>query len=97
MQPLHQIRFPSFVGQDVHVIRINSDVDIQAALDWMDWQAPNGLLVPSPVTFLGGVNDVMPSGSNAFFSMNLSPGRYAFIGEAPEADKKGLLLEFEIL
>jgi hypothetical protein len=91
-----QIRFPSFVGQDVHVIRIDSVVDIQAALDWMDWQTPNGLLVPSPVTFLGGINDVMPSGSSAFFSVDLSPGRYAFIGEAPEADKKGLLLEFEI-
>ena len=53
-----QIRYPSFVGQDVHVVRIESDADIQAALDWMDWQIPTGLLIPSPVTFIGGINDV---------------------------------------
>jgi hypothetical protein len=91
-----QIRFPSFVGQDVHVIRINTDTDIQAALDWMDWQKPQGLLVPSPVTFIGGINDVMPAGSTAYFTVDLSSGNYAFISETPEADKKGLLLEFEI-
>jgi len=91
-----QIRFPSFVGQDVHVVRLNSDADIQAALDWMDWQKPTGLLVPSPVIFMGGINDVMPADSTAYFTVDLSPGRYAFIGEAPEADKKGLLVEFEI-
>lgn len=91
-----QTRYPSFVGQDVHVVRIDSDADVQAALDWMDWQTPSGLLVPSPVTFIGGINDVMPAGSTAYFAVDLSPGRYAFISETPEADKKGLLLEFEI-
>jgi len=91
-----QIRFPSFVGQDVHILRIDTEADIQAALDWMDWQKPAGLLVPSPVTFIGGINDVMPAGSTAYFSADLSPGRYAFIGETPDADEKGLLLEFEI-
>ena len=91
-----QVRYPSFVGQDVHIMRINKDADIQTALDWMDWQKPGGLLVPSPVTFIGGINDVMPAGSTAYFSADLSPGRYAFISETPEADKKGLLMEFEI-
>jgi hypothetical protein len=91
-----QIRYPSFVGQDVHVMRVDSDTDIQAALDWMDWQDRDGLLTPSPVTFIGGINDVMPAGSGAYFTVELSPGRYAFIGETPEAEKKGLLLEFEI-
>jgi len=91
-----QIRYPSFVGQDVHIVRIDKDADIQAALNWMDWQQPQGLLVPSPVTFIGGINDVMPAGSEAFFTADLTPGRYAFISEAPEADKKGLFVEFDI-
>jgi hypothetical protein len=91
-----QTRYPSFVGQDVHVVRVNSDADIDAALNWMDWQKPKGLLVPSPVTFMGGINDVMPAGSTAYFTVDLPPGRYAFISETPEADKKGLLMEFEI-
>lgn len=91
-----QVRFPSFVGQDVHVVKVESDADVQAALGWMDWQQPGGLLVPSPVTFVGGINDVMPAGSTAYFNVHLEPGRYAFIGEAPDADEKGLLLEFEI-
>jgi hypothetical protein len=38
----------------------------------------------------------MPAGSTAYFTVDLSPGRYAFISETPEADKKGLLMEFEI-
>jgi len=91
-----QLRYPSFVGQDVHVVRVDKSADIQAALDWMDWQKPAGLLVPSPVTFMGGINDVMPAGSTAYFTVDLPLGDYAFIGEAPQADKKGLLLEFEI-
>ena len=91
-----QVRYPSFVGQDVHVVRIDTDADIRSALDWMDWQQPGGLLVPSPVTFIGGINDVMPAGSTAYFTADLSPGRYAFISEAPNADEKGLFMEFEI-
>jgi len=91
-----QIRYPSFVGQDVHVVRVDTDADVQAALDWMDWQTPAGLLVPSPVTFLGGINDVMPAGSTAYFKVDLSPGSYAFIGETPDADGKGLLIKFDV-
>lgn len=91
-----QARYPSFVGQDVHIVKVDADTDTQAALNWMDWRVPTGLLVPSPVTFMGGINDVMPAGSTAYFTADLSPGRYAFIGEAPEADKKGLLLKFDV-
>jgi len=91
-----QIRYPSFVGQDVHIARIDKGSDIQAALNWMDWQTPTGLLVPSPVTFVGGINDVMPAGSTAYFAVDLSPGNYVFISETPDADKKGLLTKFEI-
>ena len=91
-----QTRYPSFVGQDVHVVQVEKDVDVRAAIEWMDWQQPMGLLVPSPVTFVGGINDVMPAGSTAYFTVDLSPGQYAFISETPEADQKGLLMEFEI-
>jgi hypothetical protein len=38
----------------------------------------------------------MPAGSTAYITVDLSPGSYAFIGEAPEADKKGLLMKFEV-
>jgi hypothetical protein len=47
----------------VHIISINTDTDTQAVLDLMDWQKPGYLLVPSPVAFIGEVNDVMPSGT----------------------------------
>ncbi len=34
----------------------------------------------------------MLAGSTAYFAVELLTGRYAFIGETPEADQKGMLL-----
>lgn len=90
-----QNRYPSFTGQDVHLMRVSGDGDTQKALNWMDWRTPHGLLVPAPVEFLGGLND-MPAGETGYFKVNLTPGKYAFIGETDEADKKGLLMAFEV-
>ena len=49
-----QIRYPSFVGQDVHIMCINTDT--QAALDWMDWQTPDadekGLLMEFEIPWI---------------------------------------------
>jgi hypothetical protein len=90
-----QQAFPSVVGNDIHVIRVDGPEAITMAADWMDWRKKNGLETPSPVTFLGGVND-MPAGSTAYFSVDLSPGDYAFIAEVPEPLESGHVLPFTI-
>lgn len=63
----------------------------------MNWADPKGLISPQPkgIIFLGGVND-MPAGSTGYFTADLSPGKYAFISEVPNALSKGLLKTFEV-
>ena len=86
----------NFQGHDIHLVQLSDDSDIEEIVKWMDWRAPTGLQTPAPAgLFLGGTNE-LPAGGTAYFSVNLEPGNYAFISEVPEADKKGLLVQFEV-
>ncbi|GHF30993.1 hypothetical protein GCM10017044_28010 [Kordiimonas sediminis] len=91
-----QIRYPSASGQDIHFFKIDSPEDKSTAVSYMDWQQKEGLETPAPLHFVGGINDVMPAGSSAYFTLTLEPGTYGAIAEVPDADKKGMLLEFTI-
>lgn len=90
-----QQTFPTFVGNDVHIVRLDSDDALNAAADWLDWRKPEGLETPSPATFIGGIND-MPSGAHGYIHVDLSPGAYALIGETPSPEEDGFILPFEI-
>lgn len=92
---IEQQSFENFLGNDVHVIKLNEDGDLRRASEWMDWRKPMGLQTPSPVTFLGGLND-MPEGSTGYFTVEFSPGDYAFITESPDPINQGLFLRFSI-
>lgn len=70
------------LGNDVHVARLEEGTDPVAVTDWMDWMNVEGLRDPAPVEFLSGVHE-MPAGSSAYFTVDLAPGRYAWVGEAP--------------
>jgi len=61
----------------------------------MDWRPGEGVQTPAPVLFLGGVED-MPAGSTGYFSVNLAPGNYAFMMEAPDPVGHGWYLPFSI-
>jgi len=90
-----QIAHENFVGHDVHVARLPEDADIDKLEQWMDWRQPGGLQTPSPVEFVGGLNE-MPSGSRGYFTVNLKPGRYALVSEVPGIQAKGLLRTFTV-
>lgn len=93
---LEQQALPSFVGNDVHLMRVDSADSIALADGWLDWRTPNGLEDPAPVTFLGGLND-MPAGSHGYFSVNLEAGDYAFIAEIPGPAAAGFVLPFSVV
>ncbi len=86
-----QQALPTFVGNDVHLMRVDNPESIALADAWMDWSTRDGLQSPSPVTFLGGVED-LPAGSYGYFSVDLAPGNYAFIGEMPAPLAAGFVL-----
>lgn len=92
---IEQQTFPSFVGNDVHIVRLDSPGQLAEAAAWMDWRKPDGLETPAPVTFLGGIND-MPAGSHGYIHVDLAPGNYALIGETPEPLEQGFTLPFTI-
>lgn len=90
-----QQALPSFVGNDVHLMRAASADSTALADAWMDWRDRFGLQDPSPVPFLGGVDD-MPAGSHAYFTVDLEPGDYAFIAEIPSPQASGFVLPFTV-
>jgi hypothetical protein len=88
---LEQQALPSFVGNDVHLMRVDDADSIALADAWLDWRTPEGLEDPGPVTFIGGLND-MPAGAHGYFTVDLEPGDYAFIAEMPGPQAAGFVL-----
>ena len=81
------------LGNDVHLIKIKSTTDLNEVMTWMDWTNIKGLQPPAPVEFLGGSQE-MPVGSTSYFTVNLEPGNYAFVSEAPM--RQGNVLELSV-
>jgi len=92
---LEQQALPSFVGNDVHLMRVDDEDSIALADGWMDWRTADGLEDPAPVTFLGGIND-LPAGSYGYFTVNLEPGAYALIAEMPSPGAAGFVMPFSV-
>jgi hypothetical protein len=80
---------PPLLGNDVHVARLEAEADLGAVAAWMDWSQPRGLVsdhgAPAPAEFVGGTHE-MPQGYTAYFTVDLEPGRYAWISERPVGD-----------
>lgn len=95
---LDQIVHENFVGHDLSLVHLDTEADIQALENWMNWAVPSGLMsstLPPGITFLGGTND-SPAGSVQYFEAELKPGKYAFISEVPNANAKGMLKTFTV-
>ena len=81
------------LGNDVHLVRLEGGTDMDEVVRWMDWMNVEGLREPAPVAFVGGAHE-MPVGHTSYFTVELTPGRYAWIAES-SADK-GMVREFSI-
>lgn len=92
---LDQTVHENFVGHDVHVARVPEGTDLVELEAWMDWSQPGGLETPSPVEWVGGLNE-MPAGATGYFTVTLDPGQYVLISEVPGTNAKGLLREFSV-
>lgn len=80
-------------GHSVHVARLAAGTDVQDVVDWMHWLEPDGLLPPSPATFVGGVH-ILPEGATAYFTVDLEPGRYLFLSQYTA--ERGVLQEVHV-
>lgn len=73
------------IYDDVHLIKVNDDTDLAQVANWLPWYQAGGLRAPAPAEFLGGadVYGSLPHGEKAYFSIDVQPGRYAWIVAAP--------------
>lgn len=78
---------------DLHVARLNEDVRVTELVPWMDWMNVPGLQNPAPATFLGGSHE-MPAGATVYATVDLEPGRYAWISQMTAA--QGALQVFTV-
>lgn len=83
------------LGHDIHLVKLTPETNLDTLASWMNWATPWGLNTPAPAVFLGGAQE-MASGSTAYLSVDLQPGRYAWIAEVPDPDKKNMLKTFRI-
>lgn len=90
-----QMVHENFLGHDVHLVRLENDTDLDELATWMDWVNVPGLATPAPAEFLGGTHD-MPTGSVAYFTVDLSPGSYAWVAEVPNSVEKGMFVTFTV-
>lgn len=81
------------LGNDVHLVRLEGGTPAEDVAPWMDWMNVDGLRPPAPAEFLGGTQE-MPAGETAYFTVELEPGRYAWISEAPSP--RSLYTEFSV-
>jgi hypothetical protein len=91
---VHFDQHPEFgLGNDVHLARLEEGTDMDAVVGWMDWMNLNGLVAPAPTEFVGGTHE-MPVGHTGYFTVELTPGRYAWIAESTAA--QGMVREFTV-
>lgn len=88
---------PGLIARDVHVVQINESTNLEEIANWMDFNKAEGLVStaenPGPAVFIGGTHE-MPKGNTAYFTVELEPGRYAWISEQPVA--KTTIQEFTV-
>lgn len=76
---------------NVQLARLEDDSTGEEAARWLDWV--DEMLPPAPVEFLGGAGQMM-AGGEAYFTVDLEPGRYAWVSES--WGTQGMMREFTV-
>jgi len=79
------------IGHDVNLVRLEPEDDLSEIATWMSWV--DALQSPAPALFLGGAEQAEP-GLTSYITVDLEPGRYAWVSEGYGA--QGMVREFTI-
>lgn len=79
------------VFHNVHLVRLEEGRTAAEVAAWMDWV--DAMLPPAPAEFLGGAGQ-MSAGGESYVTVELTPGRYAWISEA--WGPQGMVYEFSV-
>lgn len=78
---------------DIHLAKLDDRTALSDIVEWMDWMDVDGFNNPAPTAFVGGTQE-MPTGYTAYLTVDLEPGRYAWISQLTAA--QGLIKEFTV-
>lgn len=96
---LDQQPYEHLQGHNAHLVRLNGDDPalLDELADWMDWRMEGSLSFRAPqgAEFLGGTME-MGAGGTAYYTVNLTPGDYAWIAEVPDPAAKNMLKTFTV-
>jgi hypothetical protein len=82
-----------FMAHDVNLFRLEDETAVEEIVAWMDWMDLDGFRSPAPGQSLGGVES-MAAGSTGYMTVELEPGRYAWVSEGYGA--RGMVSEFTV-
>ena len=68
----------SLTFHNVHLVRLEGETEVAAVATWLDWV--DNMLPPAPARLLGGAGQAS-AGSVSYLTVDLEPGRYAFVSE----------------
>jgi len=69
-----------FTMHNLDLFRLDDSTNVQQIIKWMDWMDLNEFRAPAPGYSLGGI-EPMAAGRTGYVTLNLTPGRYAWVSE----------------
>lgn len=82
-----------FMAHDINLFRLEEGTTTEEIGAWMDWMDLDGYRAPAPGRSLGGVES-MAAGRTGYMTVDLEPGRYAWVSEGYAS--RGMVREFTV-
>ena len=76
---------------NVHLAKLDGDMTVETVAAWLNWV--DEMLPPAPTQFLGGAGQAS-AGGESYLTVNLEPGRYAWVSELHGMN--GMVHEFTV-
>lgn len=78
---------------DINLFRLDGETATDEIAAWMDWMDLEQFRAPAPGTSVGGVEH-LPAGATGYMTVDLEPGRYAWVSEGYAS--RGMVEEFTV-